>query len=165
MSDLTDFLNARLSEDEWKANAVKDAAAKRGHFRASLLASAERDLRECEAKRRIIDLHDDVHDCVAQPYSQLWPQDWGEIQCPTLRLPRPSIPGPSRLPGGVAPMTAPLADEILFRLACVYDDDHENGLFTMSCAACDWTDTADAYDPGDPLSLLGSAWRHTEDHR
>lgn len=55
MSDeLVAFLRARLDETEWSAKAAKDAAAKRTHYRASMLASIARELRDVEAKRRIV---------------------------------------------------------------------------------------------------------------
>jgi hypothetical protein len=48
------FLNARLDAAEWEANAVKESAAKRTHYRASMIASTERDLRDVAAKRAIL---------------------------------------------------------------------------------------------------------------
>lgn len=51
---LTSFLRARLDEAEWLAKAAKDAATKRTHYRASMLASTDRELRSIEARRRLI---------------------------------------------------------------------------------------------------------------
>lgn len=55
--DLIAFLAARLSEDEQQARAAKDIAAKRTHYRAAVTVRADRELREAEGKRRILDLH------------------------------------------------------------------------------------------------------------
>lgn len=72
MSDLTEFLRARIAEDEAQANEVvamaRDAAAERpdrtlyAHhdgaiWRPSVSVGAARVLAECEAKRRIIEWH------------------------------------------------------------------------------------------------------------
>lgn len=56
-NDLVQFLRTRLDEDEWAAQAVKDSAAKRTHYRKSMLDSVERDLRDVEGKRAIIDAY------------------------------------------------------------------------------------------------------------
>ena len=58
MDDLIAFLRARLDEDERMAQAAKDVAAERTHYRASVMTRADRELREVEAKRRIIELHE-----------------------------------------------------------------------------------------------------------
>lgn len=52
--ELIAFLRARLAEDEAVAKAAKDVAAKRTHYRASLIATADRELRDVDAKRRLI---------------------------------------------------------------------------------------------------------------
>lgn len=55
--DIADFLRARLDEDEWTAQAAKDAAVKRTHYRADMLSACDRDLRDVDAKRRILAGH------------------------------------------------------------------------------------------------------------
>lgn len=55
MSDILDFLNARIAEDE--------AEARRALEQLGMVAEAKADLRafaECAAKRKIIDLADEV---------------------------------------------------------------------------------------------------------
>lgn len=54
MSDLIEFLRARIKGDEWTAQVVKDSALKRTHYRATMVADADRDLREVEAKRELL---------------------------------------------------------------------------------------------------------------
>jgi hypothetical protein len=54
MDDLIVFLRARFDGDEWTARVVKDAALKRTHYRASMVADADCDLREVEAKRELV---------------------------------------------------------------------------------------------------------------
>lgn len=54
--DIADFIRARLDEDQWRAQAGKDAAEKRTHYRADMLRSCERALRDVDAKRRMIKL-------------------------------------------------------------------------------------------------------------
>lgn len=51
---LGQFVRARLDEAEWAARAAKDAAAKRTHYRASMLASTDRELRSIEARRQLV---------------------------------------------------------------------------------------------------------------
>lgn len=61
MSDeLVAFLRARLDENEWAARAAKDAAAKRTHYRASMMASTDRELRDVEAKRAVVSAYAEV---------------------------------------------------------------------------------------------------------
>jgi hypothetical protein len=61
-TDLIVFLRARLDEAEWRARAAKDAAAKRTHYRADMLASVGRELRDVEAKRAVVNAYAEVAD-------------------------------------------------------------------------------------------------------
>lgn len=53
-ADLVAFLRARLDETERLTQSSKDVALKRTHYRASMIASADRELRDVEAKRQIV---------------------------------------------------------------------------------------------------------------
>ena len=78
MSDLADFLLARIAEDEAVAKrAVEDGAEYLAYDNGStghdwLSESGEYDparvLAECEAKRRIVGLHTGQHECVGEKY-------------------------------------------------------------------------------------------------
>lgn len=59
-ADLVAFLRARLNETEWAARAAKDAATKRTHYRAGMLASVDRELRDVEAKRAVVKAYVEV---------------------------------------------------------------------------------------------------------
>lgn len=95
MTDLADFLLARIAEDEAAAEQAVIIRTKNGLAwtapppeHGALIISGHRLLAECEAKRRIVETHPiypdgDQHDCPGE-----WPgyQDAPNEPCPTLRL-------------------------------------------------------------------------------
>jgi hypothetical protein len=52
---ITDFIAARLDAKAWSAQAAKDGAQKRTHYRASMIEHCDRELREVAAMRAIVD--------------------------------------------------------------------------------------------------------------
>lgn len=111
MDDLVAFMHARLDEDEQIAQTgarlhddepadpsyagnIADlesagwepAAAQRFNAYVAHVDPA-RAFRDVDANRRIVSLHDDVHDCVTTTGSQVFPAgERDEVACPTLRL-------------------------------------------------------------------------------
>ena len=98
--DIVEFLKARLDEDEREARLAQrireatplqdprrntqadyDLSAYEDIGVPTMLIGPERVLREVKAKRRIVELHDTVHECV-------WPggqAGMDAVACPTLR--------------------------------------------------------------------------------
>lgn len=54
MTDLVEFIRARLDETERLTQSSKDVALKRTHYRAPMIESLDRELRDVEAKREIL---------------------------------------------------------------------------------------------------------------
>ena len=75
MSDLTDFLLARIADDEAVAKSIdtgawEDAVSTSRRFDHVWRWSPARVLAECEAKRRIVALHTGQHECVGIKYGK-----------------------------------------------------------------------------------------------
>jgi hypothetical protein len=76
---LTEFLLARIAEDEAAARGADGPTEwMSDHLRSSLDVPVYGDhpwrarmLAECEAKRRIVDLHQGEHECVGEKYGRL----------------------------------------------------------------------------------------------
>lgn len=59
MTTITEFITARLDAKAWSAQAAKDAAQKRTHYRASMIEHCDRELREVAAMRAILAMWSD----------------------------------------------------------------------------------------------------------
>lgn len=90
MTTLTDFLMQRIAEDERHARKLAETDRRPVLSLATTVNHPERILLECEAKRRIVEMHSDVHECVGWKYGQ-WDTvyvhpDFAFHHDPTLRL-------------------------------------------------------------------------------
>jgi hypothetical protein len=86
---ITDFITARLDAKAWSAQAAKDGALKRTHYRASMIEHCDRELREVAAMRAILAGHPhqpdgrgsiECHTCDWNRDDGGWPG-----ACPTVR--------------------------------------------------------------------------------
>jgi hypothetical protein len=86
VTDIVEFLRARLDEDE--AAAAEPLDDWPSGLAATQLANRfdpARVLREVEAKRRIVEIHTDSHECTSAEDNCVWISGEGD-HCETLRL-------------------------------------------------------------------------------
>ena len=84
MSDLGDFLLARIAEDEEQARPMVCLWPYDGGWSSTHVA---RVLAQCAAKHRIVEQHDETHECPQDGDSSGW---WDGVPCGVLR--RLSLP-------------------------------------------------------------------------